>query len=379
MRRPRTATACSGQSRTSSAALNESPVKSTAAQYTIAIAGLGEAARRIHLPAFRKVAGLRVVAGCDPHVAAAGFDFPVFRDLPSLLQSVTPDIVAVATPPATHFAMVETALRAGCHVLCEKPFMPELREADAIVDLARACNRQVVVNNQYRFMRIHRAALAQIGSAAFGTLQFANLQQTFRVTSATEAGWRGAEARRTCLEFGIHALDLCRYFFGEEPRAVRARMPRVGQPGNPDYLNLVELEFSQDRVAAITLDRLSKGRNRYLDIRLDGSNGCIETHIGGNIELGIGVRGGTRRPFFKREVTWGGRAQLWHGERARTLASDPLDLMATATAALVRDFLAALDSGGIPESAAADNRRSLALVDAAYRSAASGHSVPIPY
>lgn len=53
-------------------------------------------------------------------------------------------------------------------------------------------------------------------------------------------------------------------------------MPRGKQPNGPDYLNLIELEFSGDRVAHITLDRLSRGRRRYLDIRLDGEAGSIE-------------------------------------------------------------------------------------------------------
>ncbi len=75
----------------------------------------------------------------------------------------------------------------------------------------------------------------------------------------------------------------CRYFFGEEPTSISARMPRGKQPNGPDYLNLIELEFSGDRVAHITLDRLSRGRRRYLDIRLDGEAGSIETSLGGRM------------------------------------------------------------------------------------------------
>jgi D-apiose dehydrogenase len=345
--------------------------------YRVAIAGLGRAARDIHLPAYRKVARVRVVGGTDPAPVRKDFGFPLFPDLATMLRETKPDIVAVVTPPVTHYDLARASLQAGAHVLCEKPFMPTMAEADSIVALARECSRHVVVNHQYRYMNIHRRARELIGTPEFGQLQFASLGQTFFVSPETETGWRGAEARRTGQEFGIHALDLCRYFFGADPIALRCRMPRGSKPDGPDYLNLIELEFSGDRMASIVLDRLCRGRHRYLDVRLDGTVGCIETHIGGKLELAVGVRGGTRRPFISCDATFGGRADLWHGEHSRRIASDPLDLMANATSELVDQFLDALDKGATPPCDADDNRRTLALMLAAYESNESGRPVTL--
>ena len=345
--------------------------------YRIAIAGLGRAARDIHIPALSRVDRVSVVGGADPVAPDADFGFPLFADLATLLRATTPDIVIVATPPDSHFALVRDALESGAHVLCEKPFMPSLEEADAIIALARERSRRVIVNNQYRFMNVHRRARDMIGSADFGELQFLSMTQTFRVSPSTESGWRGTELRRTGQEFGTHALDLCRYFFGEEPASIRCRMPRPGGAGGPDYLNLVELTFSGDRVAAITLDRLCRGRHRYLDIRLDGTVGCIETHIGGGIELRLGIKGGTRRPFAKLDIALGGSADLWHGEASRRIATDPLDLLSRATWNLLCEFVEALDTGRTPPCDAADNRRSLALMLAAYESHATDRAIAL--
>ena len=102
--------------------------------------------------------------------------------------------------------------------------MPTLEEADRACALARERGRAPVVNNQYRFMDIHRQAQARIGRPEFGELLFVTIEQSFFTTKATEAGWRGQDPRRTWKEFGTHVLDLCRFFFGEEPRAVTARM-----------------------------------------------------------------------------------------------------------------------------------------------------------
>jgi predicted dehydrogenase len=336
--------------------------------HRIAIAGLGASARQIHLPAYKSLPEVQVVGGCDPLARAEDFPFPIFRSVPEMLEKTKPNILTVATPPVSHVDLARRGLQAGCHIFCEKPFMNSLDEADAVIALARQAGRQVVVNNQYRFMRIHRAAKEKIGSRDFGDLLFVSMQQTFFVTPETEAGWRGKDPQRTAKEFGTHALDLCRYFFDENPISISARMPRTGRRNGPDYLDLIQLEFSRDRVAHITLDRLSRGRHRYLDVRLDGETGAIETSLGGRLEGRAGIRPTTRRPFLNLEFAMGGRARLFHGERFAVLAREPLNVFAAATRELVQSFLAALERGETPPCSAADNRYTLALMLAAYDS-----------
>src|SRR5260370_18024309 len=107
------------------------------------------------------------------------------------------------------------------------------------------------------------------------------MQQTFFVTPETEAGWRGQDPQRTAKEFGTHALDLCRYFFDENPTSISARMPRAGQPNGPDHLDLIQLEFSRASGAHTTLDRLSRGPHRYPDLRPAAAPRPIETSLAG--------------------------------------------------------------------------------------------------
>jgi predicted dehydrogenase len=337
--------------------------------YRIAIAGLGQSLRHIHLPAYQRIPALEVVGGYDPVTRQDAFPFPLFTSVPEMLERTKPHVFTVATPPDSHFELTRLGLQAGCHVFCEKPFMNSLAEADATIALSREVGRHVVVNNQFRFMRIHQAARKKIGAHDFGNLLFLTMHQTFFVTERTEAGWRGQDLRRTGKDFGTHALDLCRYFFGEEPLSISARMPKGARPDGPDYLNLIQLEFSGDRIAHITLDRLSCGRHRYLNIRLDGEIGCIETSLGGRLETSVGIRAATRRPFVNFDWALGGRARLYNGERFSTLARDPLNVFGSATAELMKAFLGALDRGEVPPCNAADNRPTLALMLAAYDSA----------
>lgn len=350
-----------------------------AAKVKVGLVGLGAAARQIHLPALSTIPGARVVGGVDTQARPEPFSFPLFPSVEEMVQRTGADVVVVATPPDTHFALTRAALLAGAHVMCEKPFVATLEEASTLAALARECKRRVVVNNQYRFMRIHEAARAAVGTPEFGRLLFLSAEQTFRVTAETEAGWRGQETDRTCREFGTHVLDLCRFFFAEDPLAVTARMPRGPQGGGPDYLNLIQLEFSGDRVAQITLDRLSRGPHRYLRLRLDGESGCVETRIGGGVELAAGIRGGTRRPFVRFDLALGGRARLYGSGRPRTIATDPFDVFATATGRLYQAFFLALKDGTTPPCDADDNRRTLALMLAAYESHRQRRTIPMEY
>lgn len=344
--------------------------------HRLALVGLGLAANSIHLPAYRRLQGLEVVGGCDPEAPRRDLPFPVFKTLDEMLERTRPEILAIVTPPESHFSLARQGLLAGCHLLVEKPFTIALAEADELIALAQRVGRRVVVNNQYRFMRIHAAAKRVIGQPGFGKLLYLDAQQSL-FEAQFDGPWRGRRREHTCREFGIHVFDLCRFFFDAEPVAVTARMPRLGDGDGPDLLDLVRLDFADGRSAQLTLDRLCRGPRRYLTLRLDGSAGFVETRLGGGIEVRAGLRGGTRRPFLDVDWSWGGRARLYHGESHRSLATDPLDIFAAATRLLVEAFLGALDNATTPPCSAEDNRKSLALMRAAYASADLGTTVAL--
>lgn len=349
----------------------------------IAIIGLGAVTRNIHLPAYASLAGrLKVVGGSDPDAKARTWAgghgvTPVFTDPREMLEQTRPDLVAVCSPPDRHRAHVELALSAGCHVLCEKPLATTLADADAIILAAEQSGLQVAVNNQFPAMRIHRAAHDAIGTPEFGRLLYLHAWHTNQPTAHTEAGWRGTMTQRLGLEFGIHVLDLVRFFFDATPTRILAHMPRPDADVSWDAINLVAMDFADGRAASAVLDRLSKGPERYLDFRLDGEHAAIHTSIGGQVRAAVGLHTRQRRPFVDLRLVGGGRAVLEQGTRSRLLATDPPNPFSPATARHVGTFLDALDAGTRPPASARDNRESLRLVFAAYRSAEDGRSVDL--
>lgn len=337
--------------------------------WRVGLVGLGSAAVNIHVPALNSLKHVEIVGGYDSKDVLTKRNIPMFDSVESLLTEARPDIVSVITPPSSHYDIAKQCLEHGVHVFCEKPFVETIEQGVDLIRLCRAKDRSLVVNQEFRFMNSYEAAKKYIGHRDFGDLQFISISQTFRTSSETEAGWRGQSKRRTCYEFGMHVLDLCRYFFDEEPLSISARMPKPGGEDGPDLLNLIELAFSGDRVAHITLDRLTHGPHRYLDMRLDGTKGCIELTFGGLLGVSMGVQGGGVGPFFRLERRASASAKLYHGARGTVIASDPLLVFPAATAKLFQAMLDALESGTVPPCNASDNLKGLELMLAAYESA----------
>lgn len=347
----------------------------------VAIIGLGAVTRNIHLPAYKSLASrMSVVGGCDPdpraRELATGRGVPLVVAEPGeLLERTRPDVVSVCSPPHLHRAHLELALAAGCHVICEKPLATTLEDADAMVSVAERSGLRVIVNNQFPAMQIHQAARAMIGTPDFGRLLYLHGWHTNQPTEHTEAGWRGEMRQRLGLEFGIHVLDLVRFFFAATPSRITAHMPRPDPAVPWDAINVIAMDFGDGRAASVVLDRLSKGPERYLDFRLDGERAAVHTSIGGQVRASIGMHTRERRPFAEVRVVGGGRAVLEQGSRSRLIASDPQNPFAPATARHISAFLDALDNGTPVPASPRDNRESLRMVFAAYQSAELGRAV----
>jgi D-galactose 1-dehydrogenase len=106
----------------------------------IAIVGLGQIARRQHVPAIAATPGARLVAIADPEAAPA--DVPHFAGLNELLRDGPAfDAVALCTPPQVRGAQAAIVLAAGKHVLLEKPPGKSLSEIAPLRAAAKAAGR----------------------------------------------------------------------------------------------------------------------------------------------------------------------------------------------------------------------------------------------
>ena len=347
----------------------------------IAIFGLGWAAERLHLPACRLLPGVEVVAACDPdggRRASVGRRFGIralYDDPQTLLEKEGPDIVIVATPPDSHRDLALLALECGSHVFCEKPFVRSVAEADEVIATAERRRRTVVVNNEYRFMLIYRVARERIAAGAFGQPFFIQCWQQMFYLPAGGPEWRARLVESTLFEFGTHVLDLMCYFFDALPLSITAHTPRPFPGTEADVLVQATVRFPGDRLAALSLNRLSHALQRYLEMRVDCERASLRISFGGVARACLEWSGALSRPIARFSLARGGEARVESSGRSRLLAAERREGRPAATALNLQSLIEDVKDGVASLERARYARELIRLVAAGYESARTGETV----
>jgi len=108
---------------------------------SIGIVGLGQIARKRHVPTIMANAGFTLAGLADLGGGEAVAGLPIYTDHQAMFAACALDAVAICTPPAARFAIARDALLAGKHVLLEKPPAATMGEAEALVQLAARSGR----------------------------------------------------------------------------------------------------------------------------------------------------------------------------------------------------------------------------------------------
>ena len=349
--------------------------------FRVAIFGLGEAAERIHLPACASLPGVEVTSACEPDATrrtqvGRRFGVPrLYPDAPSLLADERPDVVIIGTPPASHRDLCLLALDHGAHVLCEKPFVGSVAEADEVIAAADHKGLLVRVNNQYRFMAMYRVAQAQLAAGKFGPLYFVQCWQQMFHPPSMEQNWRAGLVQSVLYEFGTHALDLVCFFFGALPLSVSAHIPHPRHDIKADVLAQVTLRFPDGGLATLAFNRISHAPMRYLEMRLDCEEASVRISYGGVARFGLEWSRELCRPAARFSLVKGGEARVESGGRSRVIAREPRNAVAPATALNRQSLLEAISRGDRSNERARFARDLLRIVFAAYESASTGETV----
>src|SRR5436190_471500 len=120
----------------------------------VGLIGYGYAGRTFHAPLIRATPGLELVAVSSSRPARVTADLPGTAVVPSaddLLATPSIDLVVIAAPPDVHAPLAAAALRAGKHVVVDKPIAPTLDEARATAMLAAGSDRVLAVFQNRRW------------------------------------------------------------------------------------------------------------------------------------------------------------------------------------------------------------------------------------
>jgi predicted dehydrogenase len=187
------------------------------------IIGCGRVVRELHLPAWRAVKEAKVVSVCDSSISALKEMEKVcpgvrtFTD-PVKLFAASPSLafVDIATPGATHPALVRSALSRGLNVICEKPLAISASDAMQLYHVADNAGVMLTAIHNYRHKRNSQAALNAFKKGIVGDIAAVTVR--FRAGSlfAEQIEWlrRERESRTLLFDSGIHLVDLAMLFLG---------------------------------------------------------------------------------------------------------------------------------------------------------------------
>ncbi len=312
------------------------------------------------------------LAGCvdpDPRALAAAQEQlgisaeRCFTSLEAGLAATSPDVVLVVTSLAAHVPAATAALQARTHVLVEKPFAPTLAEARALVDLAAARGRVVMVSQNYRFFPAVRAAVDLVRSGELGDLHEVEIDFRHHSTAREPGVHTGHRllAQPLLMDMSVHHFDLLRLILGRDATWISCQAwnsPWSGFDGPPTA------------VAAIRFGELMVSyRGSWLSWGPDTA-----------------WAGEWRMTFERGEMWWTSRelAGRESGERVvvrgpggseRRLALPVLPVVDQAGS--LAELLAAVRAGRQPESSGRENLGTLALTLAAVESAERGEPISL--
>jgi UDP-N-acetyl-2-amino-2-deoxyglucuronate dehydrogenase len=296
-----------------------------------------------HARAARAIDGVEIVAvhGANRDKAAAlaaSIGAAVYDDLAAFLAHPM-DIVAIGSPSGVHAEQAMAAVRRGLHVLVEKPLDVTTARIDALIEEADRAGVKVGVCFQDRLTPDLVEMKAAIDAGRLGTPVFASGRVTWYRPPEyyADSRWRGTwrlDGGGVLMNQAIHTIDTLLWMCGPVARVSGQVATRLHQ---------IEVEDT----AAAVLEFAS------------GAFGVLEAST-------VACPGLPRRI----EVT-GTKGTLVHEQDARpALVTD-----ATPHQRVFEDFLAAIETNGTPACDAREGRRSVALIEAIYKSARTGGSI----
>jgi len=276
----------------------------------------------------------------------------VHRSYEELLRDPTIDAVYNPLPNALHGQWTCAALRAGKHVLCEKPFTANAEEAAAVAAVQRQTGLVTMEAFHYRYHGLTNRMLAVIGSGELGQVRRIEAWICFPLLRR-DIRWDFAMAGGALMDAGCYAVHLVRTLGGAEP-TVRSAKARVLSP-YVDRLMQAELAFADGRTASITASMLS-------------------SHL-----LGIGAR--VIGSEATMAVTNPLMPQLWHRltiRSSRGTRKEQVGRLPSSYAAQLQAFAGAILNGTRVLTDVSDAIANMRVIDACYAAAGLPRREPAP-
>ncbi len=322
---------------------------------------------RFQLAAWRELPGVECVAIYNrtrsrAEALAAEFGIPaVYDDPEELLRREQLNFVDVITSPDSHRPLVELVATHGLPVICQKPMAPTLEDARAMVAACQAHGVPFFVHENWRWQRPIRQLHALLARGEIGNPFRARIEFCCSFPVFDNQPFLRELERFILSDMGSHLLDVARFLFGEA-QALWCTVARInpGIKGEDVATVMMRMHTGCTVICQMSYATVSE-RERFPEtfIFVEGERGSAE--VAPDCWLRLTTRDGT---FARRYPP---KRYPWADPEYALVHASIVDCQA--------NLLQALRGQGSVETTAADNLRTVELVDAAYRSAATGRLI----
>ncbi len=245
-----------------------------------AVVGQGYIAQVAVLPAFanaRRNSELVALVSDDPaKLRALGKRYKVerllgYEDFDALLASDAIDAVFIALPNHLHHAYTMRSVRAGKHVLCEKPMAVTVDECREMLDEAEENRVQLMIAYRLHFEKANLNAVQIAHSRRLGDLRIFNSVFCMQVEEGN-IRLQAAAGGGTLYDIGIYCINAARYLFRDEPTEVVALTASKGESRFDEVPEMTSciLRFPEDRLATFTCSFGAADASSYDLVGTDG-------------------------------------------------------------------------------------------------------------
>nr|WP_040672234.1 Gfo/Idh/MocA family oxidoreductase [Rhodobacter sp. SW2] len=197
------------------------------------------------------------------------------------------DAVAIVTPNHLHAPVAEAFLRAGIHVICDKPLTATMAQAEHLAKVVAESGKQFILTHNYTAYPLIRQARAMVASGALGTIRLVNaeylqdwLATPLEQTGSKQAEWRTDPARSgvggAIGDIGTHALNLAGFVTGLQVTQLSADLTSFVPGRRLDDDAQVRLRFAGGAKGLLWASQVATGNENGLRLRVYGDKGGIE-------------------------------------------------------------------------------------------------------
>ena len=349
------------------------------------IIGAGAIAIHGHIPGYKAVPGVEVVSLCDVNaarvasVAAENGIARTYTDYREMLDKERLDLLSVCSPNAFHADMAVAGLESGANVLCEKPMALTYADACRMVATSERTGKSLTIGFHNRYRPEMRAGYEVVASGKLGELYYAKASMLRRSGIPGYGSWftnKDLAGGGSMMDIGCHILDLALWWIGHpQPLTVSAstyakfgpKAKGLGSWGMDHYP--AGARYDVDDLATIFV-RFEGGATLTLEASWagHGTDGQRLQVFGteGGVEYAEGLFGDKPLRFFGE----GGASLIQGTINYGTAQGSPYQRE-------IADWLGRIEKGEPAFITATQAAMVVQIVEAAYRSSASGHEVSL--